>query len=52
MEAEDSIEIADLEASLNAYGSQIHAESESEQEEEIAEDEEVGDISVKPRAII
>lgn len=47
METEHSSEIADLEASLNAYGSEIHAESEEEEEEdEIAEDEEVGDISV------
>lgn len=46
MKAEESIEIADLQVRFKAYWSTIHAES--EEEEEITEDEEVRDISVKP----
>lgn len=50
METGESIEVADLQVTYNAYGSTIHAED--EEEEEIADDEEVGDRSVKPRATI
>jgi len=51
METDESIEVADLEVTCNAYGSTIHAEDE-EEEEEIANDEEVGDRLVEPRATI
>jgi len=50
METDESIEVADLQVTYNTYGSTIHVED--EEEEEIANDEEVGDRLVKPRATI
>ena len=50
METDESFEVADLQVTYNVYGSTIHAED--EEEEGIADDEEVGDRSVKPRATI
>jgi len=50
METDESVEIADLQVRFNAYGSEIHADSDNEVE--MAEDEEVGDRWVKPCATI
>ena len=49
METDESIDLQ-VHVGFNAYGSRIYAGS--EEEEEIAEDEEVRDRSVKPRATI
>ena len=45
METDESIDLQ-VHAEFNAYGSRIYAGSEEEEEEEIAEHEEVGDRSV------
>ena len=50
METDESIDLQ-VHVGFNAYGSRIYAGSE-EEEEEIAEDKEVGDRLVKPRATI
>ena len=49
METDKSIDLQ-VHVGFNAYGSRIYAGS--EEQEEIAEDEEVRDRSVKPRATI
>ena len=48
METDESIEIDNLQVRFNAYGLAIHEEG--KEEEEIVEDEEVGDS--QPRATI